>query len=353
MSHYEERLQEDLERIRARVRQLGEAVISALQSSIQAVLSRDEGLAVDTIIGDLPINRRYRELDHRCHVFVARHLPSARHLRLVSAVLRLDKTLERIGDYAETISRSALQLTDKPTEPIQADIELMTRHAVKMLEQSLRAFDTCDEQLARDTRGLAGQYATTFDRVFSDLIREGESRTRPIADLFSLLAIFNRLERAIHQAKNICDQTVFVVTGKAKDEKTFDILFVDSRNAGASLLAERFARKAYRDSGSFQSAGWEVVDTVDPAYLEFAEKKGLYLGDAVPRQFDASADRLREFDFVIDLTGNAREHIPKVPFHTTLLSWPLENRSDPEAVYKQLSARIGVLMDRLRGDEED
>ena len=353
MSHYEQRLEEDLERIRAHVRQMGEAVKSAVQNAVRAVISRDEELATETIIGDLPINRRYRALDHRCHVFVARHLPSARHLRLVSAVLRLSKTLERIGDYAETISRAALQLTDKPTERLQEDIELMTRHSVKVLEQSLQAFDDSDEQLARDTLVLAGQYGTTFDRVFSDLIKEGEARTRPIADLFSLMAIFNRLERVIHQAKNICDQTLFVVTGKTKDEKTFDILFVDNRNAGASLLAERYARKAYRDSGSFQSAGWGVVDAVDPAYLAFAEDKGLYLGDAVPRRFDASIDGLRDFDFIIDLTGSARDHIPKIPFHTTLLSWPLENRADPESVYKQLAARIGALMERLRGDEDD
>ena len=353
MSHYEERLNHDLERIDALLAKMGRGVGTALENAVQAVLTLDPEIATETILGDLPINRRYRKLDHRCHLFVARHLPSAGHLRLISAVLRLSKTLERVGDYAETISRAALQLAEKPPEAIRKDIELMSERAQRILEQSLQAFHSRDEQLARETLSMASRYGSTFDKVFADLTREGESRSRSVSDLFSLMAIVNRLERVIHQAKNVCDQTVFVVTGEIKDEKSFDILFVDNRNAGASQLAEHFARKAYPQGGSYQSAGWEVGEAVDAEYLGFAEEKGLYLGDARPRTLEALEGDLQHFDIIVDLTGKARKHIPKVPFHTTLLSWPIDDRADPQSVYEQLAPRLSELMSRLRGDEDD
>ena len=350
---YEERLNADLNRIRKRLRLMGEGVLQALRNATRALLTRDVELATETILGDLPINRRYRDIDHLCHVFVARHLPSAGHLRTVSAALRLGKTLERIGDYAETISRAALQLVEPASDQIKQDVEMMAGHADKILGEALRSFDERDLELARTTLEIASRHGSTFDKVFNDLVAEGERGERPMADLFSLMAVFNRLERVIHQAKNICEQTVLVVTGATKHEKTFDILFVDNRNAGASLLAEHWARKAYPEGGTYASAGWEVATDVDPAYQRFAEEKGCFLGDVKPRSFDTYAEELTKFEIIIDLSGSAKKHLPKVPFHTTLLSWPIENRDDPEAFFKELSARLGHLMERLRGDEDD
>ena len=352
MGLYEERLQSDIDRVRRKLLLLGKGVRVALQNATNSALTQDADLATDTILGDVPINRRYRELDHLCHVFVARHFPSAGHLRFISAVMRLSKTLERIGDYAETISRAALQLSDPPPPRITEDIGMVSQHAVTMLEQSLQAFGEENRELARTTLAMAGEYAATYDRVFADLIAEGESGSREISDLFSLLAIFNRLERVIHQAKNICEQTLFVVTGKGKEDKTFDILFVGDVNSGASLLAEHYCRKAFPDVGTYQSAGWTAGEGVDPRYLAYAESKGLDLSRAVPQAFEAIAARIPDVDIIVDLSGQARKNIPKVPFHTILLTWPLEDRGDPEAVCQQLLPRLNELMGRIHDEQE-
>lgn len=353
MPMYQARLQADIDRIRQKLMVLGRGVLVALENATRSALTRDIDLATETILGDMPINRRYRELDHLCHLFVARHFPSAGHLRLVSAVMRLSKTLERIGDYAETISRSALQLEDHPPEKITEDIRTMSQHAVHTLEQSLEAFREESAELARGTLNTAREYTSTYDRMFADLITEGEKGSRPIAELFSLLAILNRLERVIHQAKNICEQTIFVATGETKVGKTFDILLVDDTNTGASLLAEAHCRKAYPNAGRYQSAGWTPGERVDPKFVGYAESKGLSLSAAVPRDFHSVAHLIPNLDIIIDLSGSARENIQKIPYHTMLLSWPLEYRDDPEVVCRQLLPRFNDLMRRIRGDEEE
>jgi hypothetical protein len=63
--------------------------------------------------------------------------------------------------------------------------------------------------------------------------------------------------------------------------------------------------------------------------------------------------QVADYDLVIDLVGGVREHLTRIPFHTTILSWPLEDRDDPESVYKQLAPQISDLMEILRGEEED
>ena len=349
---YEARLEKDLGSIRKRIRKMGKTVVGAVRDATKSVLVNDTELATDTILGDLPINRQARDLDERCHVFIARHLPSAGHLRFISSAMRMSRTLERVGDYAETIARAALHLTEKPSESMTHDIEMLGSHAVTVLEEALEAYDTESVVDARASRSVVAKYAATVDKVFEDLLSAGRDGSVPIEDLFALQAIVHRLERIIHQAKNIAQQTLFSVTGERKKDKTFDFLFVDQTGAGAALLAAYYCRKAYPEAGTFRCAGWSAPNEPSDAFTNFAESKGIDLKVAVPVSFDDIRDNVEDFDFVIDLDGGVRKHIRKVPFHTTILSWPLTDSAEPKAVHKELVHRLGDLMEILRGEDE-
>ena len=350
-THYEERLQKDLAWIQDLVAIVGAHVESAIGNAVKAVLTLDWELAANTVIGDYLVNRQTRELDRLCHAFVARHLPSAGHLRYVSSVLRLDIALERIGDYAATISRTAAQLSTHPPAVVQHDIEMMCEHARRMLHEGLRSFQHRDVALANATLTAAAQFAHHFDKVFADLVREGETHSRPVSDLFALMATFNRLERVIHQAKNICEETIFVGTGKLKGEKTFQILFVDEKNDGPSQLAEHFTRKAFPQSGQYRSAGWRPAEEIDPAYAKFAQQFGLDLSRSWPTPLSTLLEQLDDFHFVVGMAPQAREQVGKVPFHTTLLVWDLGDATTPDQVYRQLAPLVRSLMERLRGEQ--
>lgn len=350
-THYEERLQRDLTWIQELVGIVGIAITKAIDDAVSSVMHLDKDLAAMTVIGDYTINRQTRELDRLCHAFVARHLPSAGHLRYVSAVMRLNIALERIGDYAATISRTAAQLSTLPPAVVVHDVEMMSEHARRMLSESLRSFQQRDVALANTTLASASQFTRYFDRVFADLVREGETHSRPVSDLFSLMATFNRLERVIHQAKNICEETVFVATGKTKGEKTFQILFVDALNNGASQLAEHFTRKAFPQSGRYRSAGWAPAEEVDAGYLRFAQSVGIDLAKAWPTSLSTLQPQFDDYHLVIGFGREARERIGKLPFHTTMLTWDVDATLEPEVVYRQLTPRIRELMERLRGEQ--
>lgn len=347
---YEERLQKDLNWISDLIRTVGQGIEEALSNSVHAVLHCDRNLAGTTILGDYVVNRQTREIDRLIHAFVARHLPSAGHLRFVSAVLRLSVAMERIGDYTATISRTAVQLSTQPPAVVARDIEMMLEHGRRMLHDSVRSFLGRDANLARATLTAANQFAHLYDKVFSDLAQEGDTHSRPSSDLFGFLATFNRLERVIHQAKNICEETIFVVTGQSKGEKVFQILFVDERNDGASQLAEHFTRKAFPNSGRYRSAGWNAAEEVDRRYADFARQTGLDLAAAWPAPLASLTETLDDFHVVVALGKDAWQHLPRIPFHTTVVNWDLGAQQDPESAYRALAPRIRELMEVLRGE---
>ena len=85
---YEERLEKDTARIRQKMVGMSFLVEHALENAIEALLKRDHELAYAIILEDNCINRGFEDINQLCYGFVARHLPSAGHLRLMSATIR-------------------------------------------------------------------------------------------------------------------------------------------------------------------------------------------------------------------------------------------------------------------------
>jgi len=358
VSHYEERLQNDLDAIRGKVDAVGKDVITAIQRACRSLLTFDRAEAAETIIGDMPINRAIRDIDKDCHFFVARHLPSAGILRFVSSVLRLTIAIERIGDYAAKIAREVVQLTGPVSDTVARDVELMSEQSVGMLKQSLRSFIEGDADHARGTMGMAAQVDSSFERVWADLLREGEEKSASMADLFALLTVFRRLERISDQAKNICEETVFAVTGQTKEPKTYRILFVDGPNSCWSPLAEAVAAKAFPNSGAYASAGWEPASAIDPALEAFLEAKGIPSRHNRPVPIPTTHDELDDYHVIVNLSSGLRDHLAEKPFKTVLLNWDLAPEGDVteeqlDAVHKEIAFKTRELMEKLRGQDAD
>ncbi|HVR29359.1 MAG TPA: phosphate signaling complex protein PhoU [Thermoanaerobaculia bacterium] len=354
MSHYEERLEHDLGELKGRVLAVGGEVEDALRSAERAVVHADRALASRTILGDNRINRHIRDVDAMCHAFVARHLPSAGHLRFVSSVLRIDLELERIGDYAATICREALQLEAPPPEPLLSDFEVMAAHGRSMLSRALEAFRAGSADLARGTVGLAQPQRALVRKLFADLVREGESGSRRLHEIFALLIVLHRLERVADQAKNICEETIFAATGETKAPKTFSILFLDERNDRTSQIAEAWARKYYPKSGRYASAGWAPAGRLAPDLLQFVEQHGLDFAGTRPKDIGDLRDLLADFDVVVSLEGDPRPRLGEIPFHTVVLEWDVGGRTGPlDEVARRIAAELHALVELLRGEDAE
>jgi len=269
--------------------------------------------------------------------------------------------LERIGDYASTIGREIIQLSGRPPERIVRDVELISHQARRTLRQALVSFQEGDEGLANETYGIAGQTDSTLEKVFEELLAAGEGKELPLRDVFALLRIINLLKRVAEQAENVCEQTLFSVTGETKDPKSFRILFLDERNDGVSQMAEAYAAKAFPESGSYGSAGWAPVDALDPGLVEFMDSNGIDMRGRRPTMLRPIHEEPRHWHIVVGLHSDARNHIPLLPFRTLFLDWSeaVSAEGHPEDLTAQQmdealkSVKLGVrdLMLTLRGPD--
>jgi phosphate transport system protein len=357
MSPYEERLQRDLEGIRETVALLGDAVGKALESSLRALLTGDRQLAYLTILRDQAVNRRVLELNRKCHAFVARHLPSAGHLRYISSVLQLNIALERIGDYAVSIGRESAQLSAPPPEPFRGDLDLFARRAGQTFDQALKAFLTVDPELGRSTKEMASPLSRTYDQMFESLLREGERRMRPLRDLFGLLNVLGRLGRVVDQAKNICEESIFAATGQVKPPKTFRIIFVDRDEGLRATIAAAVARKGYGNGIEYSVAARDAESPLPENLVAFLDRHGHSPWEPKRRAWDSLAESLRDFHIAINV-GLAKTDLPPMPYHTVLLDWTdvesgrdagAATDADLQGLYHELGDKLDRLIEILRG----
>lgn len=358
MSHHEQRLENDLTRIRERVSSLAEQVEKALENAVHALMTNDRALAAQTILADGPINRHTRELDAMCHRFIAVHLPSAGPLRLISSVIRVSVMLERVGDYAVTICRELFQISGKPEGLIAQGIELMATEARTMLSQAVNAYEAGNPEMARATMPMANQVEITFNNVFAELLRSHEEI--PLRERFATFVVFHRLERTADQAKNLCEETVFAVTGQSKAKKQYRILFLDRDNTCLAPLAATLASNTFPNSGSYDIACLDPADALVPALSEHLEQRGMSVGDLAPRRLDLTDAELGEYHVIVSLQGTVEDYLERTPFHATPVAWDVAADADAEhpsercvTVHRELAGHIQDLMMLLRGDDAD
>ena len=361
MSHYEERLERDLSRIKQQATLLAKRVDEALGTAVRALLTGDDKLAYATVLGDQRINAENRKLDKMCHAFIGVHLPSAGHLRLMTAMIHANVALERVGDYAVTIARESVHLAKRPDALIKREVELLAGESRQMFKQAVCAFIDGNAEKAKATMIMADQVERTFDVVFADLVTEGENFS--IEDLFAYLGVFNSLERVSDQAKNICEETVFAVTGQTKASKVFRILFLDEDNSVLGPIAETVARKNFPEGGEFRSLGRQAGTTA-PEVVSLLQESGVDLARHQPRAINLSLRDLADFHVIVSLQGPVRSYVDNIPFHTAALEWDVgglvaaelpgeQQRERYEALTREIAVQVSNLMTTLRGEEAD
>lgn len=351
MKLHESRLQADKAAIQQEIGRIAARVREAVDGAVAGLLSKDRERMYRVILEDHEVNRATRANDQACHEFVARHIPAAGHLRWVSSVLRLNIGLERIGDYAVTICRVGVKLDIDLPGPVQDHIQALATASSRMLELATRAFLKGDPELARDTAKMSKSIDLTHDRVFQALVEHGANLS--VVDVIRLQTIYDKLERVSDQAKNLCEEAVFVTTGEVKPPKVYPILFLGPDGAFLAPLAAAMARRTWPKSGEYTARGVRPALAFSPSLLAIGRELDLDFAADGPVRMGPLAPFPAEYHVIVTLNVPAAD-LPVIPFHTIHLDWRFDvpPGDAPKAdLVRELQTRLSDLMEALRGKD--
>ncbi len=209
MRHFEQ----ELEHLKRKLLEMSALVESAIYRSIQGVVDKNPELAEQVLKNEARINQLEIEVDDMAISLLALQAPLATDLRLITAAIKINNDLERMGDLSVSIAQSALALVKEPMIRPLIDIPHIAGLAQGMVRKALDAFVNRDPELARSV--LASDDAVDNMRTASyhELISFMEKNPQQISQALYLLSTVRNLERIADHATNIAEDVLFLVKG--------------------------------------------------------------------------------------------------------------------------------------------
>lgn len=204
----------ELEQLQNEMLTMAHAVENALTDAVAILAQRDMEGARALIARDRAINQQRFDLEAQCLVVVATQQPMASDLRIVAAILFNVNELERIGDYAKGIAKINLRIPPEPLLQPLADLPRMAEITRAMLHSALDAFVRRDVALARAIPRQDDAVDALFEKVNQDLLQLIIADSRVTAQANLLMWAAHNLERAADRVTNLCERTIFTVTGE-------------------------------------------------------------------------------------------------------------------------------------------
>src|SRR5437879_6508662 len=143
-----ERFHQGLDELRARLLAMGGMAEQAVERAITAYRNRDLKLCHAVLASENAINAAEREIDQLAIDLLAMQQPMAVDLRFITAVMKINADLERVGDQAVNIVERVMKLITLPPVELPVDIPRMSFTAVGMVRRSLEAFVEGKAELA-------------------------------------------------------------------------------------------------------------------------------------------------------------------------------------------------------------
>lgn len=363
-THLEESLQREIDRIREHLGTMAGLAEQALRDCIRALREGNRQVAYTVILRDQRIDELEKETDRLCLEFLVRQQPVAGHLRFAYAAIKLNLELERIGDYAESIARQVLRLIDQKVPfPAQRFME-MADLSIPMLRDAVRAFLTQDPELARRTMAVEDEVDVQRWDLHAEILRSVQEGRVPVEALSPLSTIAYRFERVSDQAKNICQDTIYMCTGqyaKHVGSEVFRLLFVDEHNSCRSQMAEAIANSLGLGNFLFASAGLDPKP-IDVYTRSFLQRKGHDVARSTSKRIE-QVPNADYFHIIVGLDKSAQKALPPPPRKVVYIDWALSDPSQTrgtaaeieaayEGAYSFLETQIHDLIEAVQADNE-
>ncbi|EIC83919.1 phosphate signaling complex protein PhoU [Serratia sp. M24T3] len=212
--HISAQFNAELEHIRTQVLAMGGLVEQQLTDAITAMHNQDAELAERVIKGDDKVNMMEVAIDEACVRIIAKRQPTASDLRMVMAIIKTISELERIGDVADKICRTALEKFSHLHQPLLVSLESLGRHTVQMLHDVLDAFARMDLDEAirvyREDKKVDQEYEGIVRQLMTYMMED----PRMIPSILTALFCARSIERIGDRCQNISEIIFYFVKGQ-------------------------------------------------------------------------------------------------------------------------------------------
>ena len=214
--HSSKQYDQELEAIRSKVLLMGGMVETQFEEALNCFRVGDSAKAEKVMADDHAVNQLEVSLDDACSHLIVKRQPAANDLRTVMATIKVITDLERIGDEASKIARTAKSLHERGvTGFAHYDIiRTIGKGTADLLHDALDAFARLDGKQALAIIAADEVIDHEFRTILRNLITFMMEDPRTISSALDTLWVAKAIERIGDHAKNIAEYVIYVVEGR-------------------------------------------------------------------------------------------------------------------------------------------
>jgi len=204
---------EDITKVRGLIAEMGGLAEVSLREAMEALVKGNLDLATSVIARDKKIDALEAEVDRLAVRTIALRAPMADDLRELIAAIKIAGVIERIGDYAKNIAKSADKIEGrKRFEPLTL-IPAMADVAAGMVHDVLTAFAARDAALAHEVIDRDEKVDAFYESLFRNLVSYMIENPSTISSCAQLLFVARNIERIGDHATNVAEMVYYAATG--------------------------------------------------------------------------------------------------------------------------------------------
>jgi len=207
----------EIQQVKDEIILLGSLVEQNLLDSVDAMKKRDAEASHKVIELDKKINAKRFELENQVMIIIATQQPMAHDLRVLASLFEVISELERMGDYAKGIGIINVRMGSQPLLKPLVDIPRMAQIGADMLHRALTAFVNEDIAAARAIPAEDDLVDELYNQVYRELMTYIMADPKNIERANWLLWVAHNLERFADRVTNICERTIFIVSGELSE----------------------------------------------------------------------------------------------------------------------------------------
>jgi phosphate transport system protein len=210
----------DIQQLKDELLLMGSMVEQQTLDAVEALKKRDLEAARRIYAADAKINEKRFAIENQVMILIATQQPMAHDLRLLASILEVSAELERMGDYAKGMATINVRMGDESLLKPLIDVPRMAQIASSMLHRALTAFVNEDAEIAKAIPEEDDEVDALYNQVYRELMTFVMKDPKTIDRANYLLWAAHNLERMADRVTNICERTIFIVTGEIKEIKS-------------------------------------------------------------------------------------------------------------------------------------
>tara|TARA_X000000368_G_C22869800_1_gene640379 strand:- start:82 stop:762 length:681 start_codon:yes stop_codon:yes gene_type:complete len=202
-----------LAQLKADLNTQGARVSDQLLQAVESSFGDDISTANEVIAGDAVIDRVDVEIERACIELLRLGANDEHSIRSVLTIVKVNNELERIADCAVSVAQSATT-QNKIISTAPPTFRVMANSVIGMVRDTNAALSEANTEMA--IRVLA--FDDTVSRFRKEIVLDAQQRTSngtlvPLV-AFEILSVARSLERIADHCTNICEQVIYLETGK-------------------------------------------------------------------------------------------------------------------------------------------